>query len=220
MKVVVHSTYLINLARKWDEYSWWIKNLILEIQYANMIGAFGVVIHLGKKLNLSIEEAYNNMYTAIIYILNKTMSLDNVSLILETSSGQGSELCYNLNDLSHFYKKFSINKNIYKRINICIDSCHIYSAGYDISSKSKVKNFLEEFNKLIGLKNVILIHLNDSKTKLGSLRDRHEGIGKGNINIKGLIHFFKFFRKNNLNIILETPNDYYKKEIKKLINIK
>ena len=141
MKVVVHSTYLINLARKWDEYSWWIKNLILEIQYANMIGAFGVVIHLGKKLNLSIEEAYNNMYTAIIYILNKTMSLDNVSLILETSSGQGSELCYNLNDLSHFYKKFSINKNIYKRINICIDSCHIYSAGYDISSKSKVKNF-------------------------------------------------------------------------------
>ena len=220
MKVVIHSTYLINLAKNWDEYSWWIKNLILEIKYANIIGAFGVVIHLGKQLNLTKEEAFNNMYSSIIYILNKTKKIKNVSLILETSSGQGSEMCYKLEDLSYFYNKFKINNNIFNRIGICIDSCHIYSAGYDISTKIKVKSFLIKFNKLIGLNNVYLIHFNDSKTNLKSYKDRHAGIGKGTIQYSGLIHFFKFFRKNNYKIILETPNDYYKKEIIRLINIK
>jgi len=68
MKVVVHSSYLHNLSREWDNYSWWIRNIIKEIEYCGRIGAIGLVIHFGKKLDLSIEEAYNNMFTSLIHI--------------------------------------------------------------------------------------------------------------------------------------------------------
>lgn len=218
IKVVVHSSYLVNIAKNWDEHSWWLKNLELEIEYADKIGAFGLVIHFGKQLELTNIEAYNNMYTSIIHILNKTSKHKNVQLLLETTSGQGTEMCYKLEDLAYFYNKFKKlnNKEIINRVRLCVDTCHIFAAGYNIATKDDVKKYLKSFEKLIGLKYISLVHLNDSKCALGCRKDRHQNIGEGQINKLGLIHFYKYFKKLNIPIVLETPNKGYLTEIKML----
>lgn len=215
MKVVVHSSYIHNLARDWDNYSWWLRNLELEIKYANFIGAIGIILHFGKRLELSLEQSFNNMYTSLIFIHNKTKEYIETPIFLETSTGQGSEICFKLEELSRFYKKFSLNKNpeIKNRIKICIDTCHVFSAGYNLKTKSDVVQFLESFEELIGLRYVKLIHLNDCLVDVGSKRDRHENIGKGYIGLTGLIHFFNYFRKLNIPIILETPDSGFRTEI-------
>lgn len=219
MKVVVHSNYTHNLARSWDKYSWWLTNIEIEIEYAHLIGAIGVVIHFGKALDLSIEEAYNNMYSSLIYIHNKTSMYKDVRIILETSTGQGSEICYKLEDLTHFYRKFikNHNKELRDRIRLCIDSCHIFSAGYNLKTKTAVRLYVEAFEEMIGLRYIYLIHLNDCKVDVGCQKDRHENIGEGYIGLKGLQYFFKFFRKLNVPIVLETPGDGFKKEIPMLL---
>jgi deoxyribonuclease-4 len=218
MKVVVHSSYLHNLCRPWDEYSWWLKNLELEIKYSHEIGAIGVVLHLGKQLNFTLEEAYNNMYTSLIYLHHKTKEYSDVQILLETPTGQGTQICYKIDDFAKFYKKISCNPNkeIRKRLKICIDSCHIFTAGYDIRTKNKIKNYLETFNELIGLKHIKLVHLNDSKIKLGGLVDRHQNIGSGYIGFEALKCFFDIFRDLNIPVVLETPGDGYITEIKLL----
>jgi deoxyribonuclease IV len=217
IKVFIHSNYTINLANEWDEHSWWIKDLINEFELASKIFAEGIVVHCGKKLNLSLEKAYNNMFSSIIYILNKTEKYNDIYFIIETSSGQGSETLTDLNNLSKFIYKF-INTKYDKRIKICIDTCHVFTAGYDIRTKKGVDKFLKIFDKLIGLDRVALIHLNDSKEDLNSHKDRHESIGQGKIGRVGLNYFKNYFYKKNISIILETPNKSYKKEIKSLLN--
>lgn len=219
VKVVVHSSYTHNFCRDWDKYSWWIKNFELELKYAYYLGAIGIVLHFGKKLELSLEQAFNNMYSSLIYVHNNTLKY-NIPILLETPTGQGTEICYRLEELSKFYKKFSnnINKKIKDRFKICIDTCHIFSAGYDIRTTDKVNEYLQKFDNLVGLRNVKLIHLNDCKLPLGSRKDRHQNIGKGYIGTKGLVAFFKYFRKLGVPVILETPGDGYIKEIQMLKN--
>lgn len=216
MKVVVHSSYLHNLAKDWDQYSWWIKNIELEIKLAHYIGAIGLIIHFGKKLNLSLAEAYNNMFTSLVYIHNQTKEYSDVKIILETSTGQGSEIAYKLEDLSHFYKKINRNKELKKRFGLCIDTCHLFSAGYNLKTIDDCKLFLDTFDELIGMKYIKLIHLNDSKVELGSQVDRHANIGKGYIGYKGLKYLFDYFSNLNIPIILETPNNGYQNEFKLL----
>lgn len=218
MKIVVHSSYIHNFAKNWDPYSWWIKNLELEIELAHKLGAKGIVLHFGKKLDLSKEEAYNNMYTSLMYVHKKTKKYKDVKILLETPAGEGTVICSTLEDLGHFYSKFSKseNKKLKKRIKLCLDTCHIFSAGYDIRTKDDVKKYLESFEKLVGLRYIYLIHLNDSKVELGRKVDRHDNIGKGYIGKTGLIHMYKYFRKLGVPIVLETPNFGFQTEIKML----
>ncbi|MCJ7637963.1 MAG: deoxyribonuclease IV, partial [Nitrososphaeraceae archaeon] len=219
MKVVVHSAYIHNIAREWDDYSWWIQNIILEIKYAYECEALGIVLHLGKQLDLSTSEAYNNMYSSLVYIVNQTKKYP-VTIFLETSTGQGSEMCYRLEDLAYFYKKFSHNPNkeLKERIKLCIDTCHIFSAGYDLREKHNIDDYLEAFEELIGIRYIGLIHLNDCKVNIGEQRDRHNNIGKGYIGLRGLKYFYDYFKKLNVPIVLETPDYGYRTEIKLLKN--
>jgi deoxyribonuclease-4 len=219
MKVVVHSSFLHNIGRKWDNYSYWITNIILEIQYSHMIGAICLVLHLGKKLELSLQETYNNMYTALLYIHNNTKQYEDVVIALETSSGQGSEVATTLDELSYFYNKFATNplQSFRHRIKICLDTCHIFQAGMDkFENKNDVKKFLKEWDNKIGIANIKLVHLNNAAYEFKSHRDVHANILIGHINENALKHFYKFFRKNNIPIVLETPNYGYKSEIKML----
>lgn len=213
---VVHASYSINLANTWNEYSWWIDLLISEIIYANEIDASYVVVHLGKQLKLSKEEAFNNMFTSLLHIHNETnKKANNIKILLETSSGQGTETCFKIEELSQFYKKISSHRNekFRNRFGLCLDTCHIFAAGYDITTTNKIKLFLQEFDKLIGIKHIKLIHLNDSKQKLGSMIDRHANIGLGHIGKKPLACITKFFIKHDIPIILETPYEHHKKEL-------
>jgi apurinic endonuclease APN1 len=219
LKSVIHISYSINLAKEWDEYSWWIVQFIKEIEIAHKINSFAVVIHLGKQMELTKEEAYNNMYTCLLYVHEETKQYSSVKILLETSTGQGSELCFKMDDFAHFFKKLSKhpNKEIKNRFGICLDTCHIFAAGYNIKSKDSITMFLDTFEEMIGIKHIKLIHLNDSKNDIGSQLDRHESIDKGYIKINGLSHIIRFFKKLNVPIILETPNDSYKTEIKKYL---
>jgi deoxyribonuclease-4 len=220
IKIIIHTSYKINIARKWTPYSWWVLDILNEIEIANKINAIGIVIHIGNQLDLSKKEAYTNMFTCLMYIIKTTKRYNNIKLILETVAGQGTEMCHRLEELSYFYKMFSKHKSVIvkNRIKLCIDTCHIFAAGYDIRNKEKIKVFFRLFNDLIGIKNVALIHLNDSKNKLGSRVDRHAAIGNGEINKNGLIIIYKYF-KNKIPIILETPSITLKKDIKILLNI-
>lgn len=215
MKCVVHISYTINCSQNWDYYSWWIKQFIMEIEMAYKIGAFAVVVHLGKQLKLTKEESLNNMYSSLLYVHNQTKNT-NVKILIETSTGQGSEICYKLDELAYFYKKFSNHRNekIKNRFGICLDTCHIFAAGNDISTIKNVDIFFAEFDKLIGINHIKLIHMNDSKSELNSNLDRHQSIGKGYIGKDSLLYIAKYFISLDVPIILETDPKYHKKEIK------
>lgn len=211
IKVVIHSSYTYNIA---ISDPWFIDEIVNEIKYASKIGAYGVVIHFGKSKDLNLSVAYNNMYINLLKINSLTSDYSDVLLLLETTSSQGSELCSKLEDLALFFNKLKFNK----RFKLCIDTCHIFQAGYDIRNKDSFKLYLEAFEELIGLNKVGLIHLNDSLEDIGGRRDRHQNIGKGYIGYTGLMLFYKYF-KNKVPIILETPNKGYKTEIKLLKDI-
>jgi len=219
IKLVIHASYTINIARDWSEHSWWLKQLYLEIELAEYLGAFGIVIHLGKQLKLSTEEGLNNMYTSLLYIYNKTKDF-NIKIFLETSTGQGSEMCYKLEDFAYFFNKFIKINNITKdKFRICLDTCHIFQAGYDISNKKNINKYMNDFERLIGIKYIGLVHLNDSKNELGSKLDRHESLGDGYIGLDAIKYISKFFFNINVPIILETRQDKIKEELKLLLDL-
>ncbi len=216
MKAVIHASYTINIAQEWTEHSWWLKQLYLEMELAEYIGAFGIVIHLGKQLKLSNQQGLNNMYTSLLYIYNKTKNF-NLKILLETSTGQGSEMCYDLEEFAYFFNKFlKINKDKFR---ICVDTCHIFQAGYDIRTTKNINKYISNFDRLIGIKYIGLIHLNDSKNELGSKLDRHESLGDGYIGKGAIEYISKFFFNINVPIILETPNNKLKKELELLKNV-
>lgn len=233
---IIHSSYKINLANDYTTESWWIKELIADLKIAEQIKALGCVLHMGKYLQLPRKLALNNMKLALTYVLEKTSNLTS-KIILETSCGAGTEMCYRLSNLAKFIK--SLPKKYGHRIGVCVDTCHIFSAGYEIRSINAIKKYLSNFEEKIGLKHLLVLHLNDSKTDKKSHIDRHENLGKGTIGLENLLFFAKRAIKNNTVVILETPNNNvvtlkasnnkattletpsgYKKEIKMLRNIK
>lgn len=240
MVSVIHSPYLFNFAKPYTLKSWWIKRLIDEMHISYFIGSIGSILHMGKIGNLEDwhsvktcddikkcrEKAINTMVSSLQYVLTKTPS--SVNLIFETSTGNfkvhkldsenkvnfGSELGFHLDELAFIYNKFTVLER--KRIKFCIDTCHTFAAGYDLSSKKGIKDYFLEFDKKIGIKNIVAIHLNDSKTKLGSRKDRHQNLGYGFIGLSGIKEIIKYAKKLGIPIILETPTTHYKDDIQLL----
>lgn len=214
VKLIIHASYMINIAKEFKnnkrvidmEDCYWIQLILNELNISNIINSIGVVIHTGKYLNLDKNEAINNMKLTLSYIISQMIKNDyKTTLILETPSGQGTELLTTLEDFFNFYNLFSIEEKKY--LKICIDTCHIFNLGYDIDE------FLINI-KQEDIKNVILIHLNNSKNEKGSRKDRHEEIlnKNGKIQIPNIINFIK--RLNNKTIIiLEKPSENLNKEI-------
>jgi deoxyribonuclease-4 len=205
MRCVVHICYTVNLASNWDQYSFHLQQFIEEIKLASVVEAMYVVVHMGKKLDLSLEEGINNMYTSLLYVHQQTKNTG-IKILLETSTGQGSEIGYKIDELAIVYRKFSKHKNkeIADRFGICLDTCHVFSAGYNLKNKETREIFFDNFNELIGLKEIKLVHLNDSKVPCGSKVDRHENIGNGYITEKALVKIANNFKKMRVPIILET----------------
>jgi deoxyribonuclease-4 len=204
VKIIIHSPYLLNFAHEFDKNSWAIVSLIDHLEICSKMGAIGVVVHTGKYLHLDKSEAIENMYQNLKYCLDN--SPKSTKLLLETPCGQGTELGGRLEEFRIIYNKFSEQDK--KRLRICVDTCHVFAAGYDLSEPDKVKQFIKTFDTLIGWKYVDLIHLNDSRTKLNSKLDRHELLDEGNIKLKGLSVMIKFAYNANIPLILETPGGY------------
>jgi len=206
IRLVVHGSYTINLSRRWSTTDWWILQFIGEIRATNQIGGFGIVIHTGKRMDLSDAEAINNMYTALLHI-HKETEKNNVKIILETASGQGTETLTKIEDFCRFMQKFYSHpdKLIQERFGACIDTCHIFAAGHDIRSESDMNRFFSVINDTIGIDKIKLCQINDSKKGLGSKLDRHMNIGDGMIGRDPIVRVTKFMKELGVPIVLETP---------------
>jgi len=199
IKLFIHSGYLFNIGNTPTEYS--ISTGVDDIMTGAAIGAIGVVFHVGKHCKRCSElETMNIMIEYINEVIDKTKSVK-TKFLLETASGAGTEVAIKLDDLKYIFD----HVNIKSRFGFCIDTCHIFAAGYDIKDKPDL--FITQFNKIIGLKKVKLIHLNDSKGKLDSHLDRHRNMLDGTIGDKGLSTFIKRFYGLRIPIVLETPRD-------------
>lgn len=226
-KIVIHLPYVINLAKPLPPNpieSWWIKMICNQLDVSELIGSIGCVVHVGKALELLETDAIDNMYNGLKFVIDYLKS-KNMStwIILETAAGQGTELITtknnSLEEFSSFYNRFSEEDKNY--IKICVDTCHIYAAGYDISTEEEVRTFFQEFDEQIGLDNLGLIHLNDSKlgNSCGCCVDRHANLGKGMIGLVGLKEFIRLGLYHKIPIILETP-DGYVEEIKMITKLR
>ena len=195
--VIVHAPYIINLANnKEDEkYNFSIRFLIEEIKRCEEIGIKYMVLHPGSHVGLGIDEGLKN----IIFAINQVNKSNNsVVILLETMAGKGTELGVNFNELKTIIDGV-VDKD---KIGVCLDTCHLNDAGYDIS---KFDSVLDEFDSIVGLKYVHCIHINDSKNPIGSHKDRHENFGYGTIGFDNLINVIYNNRLDNIPKILETP---------------
>ncbi len=189
--VIVHAPYIINPANsKNEEFN--INFLKEEITRVEKLGVNKLVLHPGSHVGLGKEEGIKN----IIECLNKVITEDmKVTICIETMAGKGTELMYDFNDIKYLINNIKI-KN---KIKVCLDTCHVNDAGYDI------KTVIDEFDKIIGLENLKCIHVNDSKNDRGTHKDRHENIGFGTIGFDNLINIIYDERLKNIPMILETP---------------
>ena len=212
---VCHGSYLINLAKNPVENDYAIQSLIDDMIITSKLGGLGVVVHQGKQCkNPNLDECYRNYADSVVQIIKK--SPKDVKLILETAAGQGTEMCTKIEELAKMYNM--IPDEYKENIGFCIDTCHIFSAGYDLTSKTKINNYFDNFDYEIGIDKICLIHLNDSKKGLNCCVDRHESIGLGYIfknNLEAFHYFCKYVLEIFIPIILETPNQYlYGEEIR------
>lgn len=208
--LVGHCSYLLNFAKPYKENPWAVDSLTEDLNIISKIEGKGVVLHIGKRLNYSDEEAFNNIVENINLVLERTPK--NTFVIWENTAGQGTEIGSNFEELKELYDKLKDKS----RIRFCLDTCHSFAAGYDLSNKKGIKKWKEEFDKLIGWEKVICVHFNDSKKGLGSRVDRHASLLEGKIGKEGLKEVAKLCYKDSIPMILETPQNYegYEKEIR------
>lgn len=222
INVVVHCAYILNLAQPDDEKRQYAIDFVTrELKGTHAIGAKYLVIHPGAHMNKGVEEGCDRIADSLIKILENTKDIDTV-ICLETMAGKGTECCSKFEEIKYIMDK--VNSN---RIKVCLDTCHIWDSGYDIVND--YENVISHFNDIIGLENLKVIHVNDSKNINGSHKDRHENIGFGNIGFDTLSKFIFDERFCDKIKILETPyvkvNDKiekppYKYEINMLLNNK
>ena len=208
--VFVHTSYQINIGSELilsnnELFNISLDILINEIKMAKKLKANGVVLHIGKNTKGQHNEnnVYNNMIMFVIELFEqlKTKSLL-MDILFETPAGQKGDMLFNLNSFVEFIESFK-SQSFYNNICVCIDTCHIFQAGYDINDKKVLKNVFDIFKPI---KNKVkLLHLNDSKNTVGKHLDRHERIGVGKINVSSLKEIIQHF---NVPFVLETVGPY------------
>lgn len=193
-KVIVHAPYIVNLAN-FNNFDFSVSFLINEVERCSTLGIKYLVLHPGSAVNCSREEAINNISKGLNLILDNDY---NVTILLETMAGKGNEMGKTFEEL-----KAIIDKVKYQdKIGVCIDTCHLNDAGYDMSNFDVV---LDDFDKVIGINKIGCIHVNDSKNEISSHKDRHENIGFGTIGFDNLIKIIYNERLEGIPRILETP---------------
>lgn len=202
-KCVVHSSYLYNFSKTTDEIDWCISNMKQELEYCDKFNGIGCIIHMGKYLKLSKDNAFQNYIDNINLILNELNTQS--KLILENSASQGTEIGNKIDDLARIYDGI-IEK---EKVGFCLDTCHLFASGYNLSEPEIAIETINEFDEKIGLDKLLVVHLNDSKKDCGCRVDRHENLECGKIAIEGLKTFVETLREKNYEglIILETPKD-------------
>lgn len=213
-KIVAHAPYTMNICSSKDDISEFSKNMMIDdlrrMEYIpNNLYNFHPGSHTGQGISTGIEKIVD----ALNLVLKEDMS---TTVLLETMSGKGSEVGGKFEEIKEIINGVKLKS----KIGVCLDTCHISDAGYDIN-----KNFnkvMDEFDRIIGFDKLKAIHLNDSKNPIGSKKDRHEKIGKGFIEMKTFKSILTKSEFEGIPFILETPQpnlDGYKEEIIMLKNL-
>jgi len=199
--VVAHDSYLINLASPDKKrFTSSIEAFIVELRRADTLAIPYLVTHPGSHMGAGDETGLKNMVRSLNQVCRRTPKLKTM-IILETTAGQGTNLGYKFEHLRYVID----NVKEPERFGVCLDTCHIFAAGYDISSRNKYEQTMQEFEKVIGLNQLKVIHLNDAIKECGSRVDRHTHIGKGMIGLAGFRALVNDNRLKLIPMILETP---------------
>ena len=212
--VVIHVSYLINLGSPDEVLLKKSRDAFLdEMDRAELLGVPNLVFHPGSCLKETEEFGLNRIIESLNFVLNERPNYK-VRPLLETTAGQGTNLGYTFEQLDFIRQGLKQNE----RTGICLDTAHIFAAGYDIRTRETYENTLAKFDKVLGLNNLYVIHMNDSRKPLGSRVDRHENIGKGLIGLEAFRFIMTDPRLENIPKILETPGgpEAFKKDIKTL----
>ncbi|MCP3923611.1 MAG: deoxyribonuclease IV [Desulfobacterales bacterium] len=214
-QILPHDSYLINLGHPEPAPLLKSRNAFIdEMQRCDQLGLIYLNFHPGSHLKkISEEESLKTIAESINLAISET---DNVIAVIENTSGQGSNLGYTFEQLAEIIDGVD-NKD---RIGVCLDTCHSFTAGYDLRSKNACEKTFSEFDRIVGFSYLKGMHFNDAKKGLGSKVDRHESIGKGEIGIEGYRYIMNDKRFDNIPLILETPNsDIWKDEIALLYSL-
>lgn len=187
-KLYIHSPYTLNLSKKED---WIVERTVDQLRIAQQFNSLGVVIHCGKRAKLSQRDAYQNMTDNVIEIA-KNASVE-CPLLIETSAGETGELLSNPEELISFY--LLLPEETKKNVQICVDTCHVFSAGYE-----PIEFLTQLFDNDIPVK---LVHFNDSKEKKGCCHDRHAPIGRGFIGLEKLTHIAVQCIEKKIDLVVE-----------------
>lgn len=199
--VVSHDIYLINLAAAPGEVrDKSMAGFLEEMERCARLGIDKIVMHPGSHLGEGEETGINRIVEAFDILLDKANDFTG-KVLLETTAGQGSNLGYRFEQLREIRDR-SAHPD---RFGICFDTCHTFAAGYDITSGEGYRRVFEEFDRVLGLENLLVFHFNDSKKGLNCRVDRHEHIGQGSMGLSGFRHIMNDERFARIPKILETP---------------
>jgi deoxyribonuclease-4 len=199
--VIAHDSYLINVAspdetlRKRSE-----EALADEVERSNLLGLDYLVMHPGAHRGDGVEVGLERVAGSLQWILERFPE-GGVKILLETTAGQGSSLGSRFEELRWLVDRLEAGD----RIGVCLDTCHVFTAGYDIRDQESYKKTMNEFDDVVGLDRLKLIHLNDTLKEFNSRVDRHHHIGEGNIGLDGFRQLMTDKRLRDLPMIIETP---------------
>ncbi len=198
---VAHDSYLINLGSpKKDLLKKSREAFLVEMQRCEILNIPYLVTHPGSHVGVGEEKGMEIIVESLDWLHYKTQDFK-VNICLETTAGQGTNLGYKFEQIAYMIKNTEQNE----RLGVCMDTCHILAAGYEIRNKRAYNKTIKEFDEIIGLDRLKVLHINDSKKDLGSRVDRHEHIGEGFIGEEPFGFFLNDRRLKKLPFLLETP---------------
>ena len=172
--VLVHALYLVNLASPNDDfYEKSVETMRRTVETSCAIGAEGVVLHVGSHQGAGLEAAMERVVPALASVLEPCS--DDTWVLMENTAGAGGTIGRSIDELESIFERLGRHP----RLGICLDSCHLYASGWDVTDRSELDRLLEEIDSTFGLDRVRALHVNDSKAPLGSNRDRHDNVLEG-----------------------------------------
>ena len=199
--VVAHATYLLNLASPdatiRDKS---IRCITDELQRCEALGVMGLIFHPGAHMDDTIEAGIKRIAKALDQVHSTCAGFGSM-ILLETTAGQGTAIGWQFDQIASILDQSKAPD----RLGVCLDTCHLFAAGYDFRSAEGYEAMIDEMDDTFGVRSIKCIHVNDSKRECGSRVDRHEHIGKGKIGKQGFAHFVNDKRFAGVPLILETP---------------
>lgn len=200
---ISHNSYLINLASPDDDL--WrrsIDAMVIELQRADLLGIAHVVAHPGAHVGSGEEAGIERIASGLDVVLERTARLP-TTIALEVTAGQGSCLGHRFEHLGAIIERTKRSD----RLTVCLDTCHLFAAGYDLAPKSRYRSTMKKLDQIVGIERVKAIHLNDSKKEQGSRVDRHEHIGRGKMGLEPFQLVLRDRRFRDLPMVLETAKE-------------